>query len=55
MSGVCVSLGPIRFDTVISAMQKAGVRYQENNPYAVLVWHDQIKDNHGKSLTEFPP
>lgn len=36
--------GMIKYETVQRGMEKAGITYTENDPLAILVWFDTIKD-----------
>ncbi|EAX99281.1 Tubulin-tyrosine ligase family protein [Trichomonas vaginalis G3] len=42
MSGVKATIIQLKFNSVIQAFQEAGIPYDENNPSAVLVWHDTL-------------
>ena len=44
MIGVKASVSQVRFKSVIQAFQEAGISYDENNPSAIIVWHDSLKE-----------
>ena len=41
---VKASITQIRFKSVLQAFQEADISYDENNPSAVLIWHDSLKE-----------
>lgn len=42
MSGVKATVSQLKFNSVIQAFHEAGIAYDENNPTAILVWHDTL-------------
>ena len=51
MAQVRASLGQIRFRSIKEAMREAGVKFEDGDPLAILVWHDSLKDlDYFKSL-----
>jgi tubulin polyglutamylase TTLL6/13 len=51
MAQVRASLGQIRFRSIKQAMREAGVKFENDDQHAILVWHDSLKDiDYFKSL-----
>jgi len=51
MTTIRASLGQIRFRSIYEALKQLGMRYEENDNSAIVVWHDSLKDmDYFKSL-----
>ena len=51
MSVIRASLGEIRFKSIKEAMRESGISFKDNDPSAILVWFDSLKDlDYYKSL-----